>query len=846
MESTQEELLDLVIDAGRFVRFGRDGIQEAPLQVYCSVLMFAPRSSKVKQMFDRRIPWIDLRPEVAQDWDARLIEFTNHESADIQVRFSVDGTRVASGDDLHNLIVWVCATGAVLSRATLGGIECFDVSCKDLLAFGNAEGEISIWRNMERKNQRVLCGHEADIALVLFSPDGEWLASFDNKGVVMLWEVSTDFRRVMFHPGSTGYSQKMAFSSRRDSGMQAEDIFFATATEDLNAEHVQTTITLWRKRQGVKWELLLGFTRDGKLVGDPTFSHATLLCALVDCWTGMLEVVECEVGSNLKELQIRAKHIEGSFLDDRTRLVFLTRPQPDQSQLACIVCDGIGPMQLYELAGCDDERLVPVTMEFEESNRAIKTRLSPDGSLIAASKERNGWSLWKTDTGESVASTAGFDDFNFTFAPLGSTLIAANHGSIQLWDINLLRRQHARRRIQNLPMNVRRVDESRIVSADGLRAAVPLFVSDTNGTIDLYDLSTAQTAAGPLKILQPSSTGVSNRHGPCRLLFSSSRSWLAFRYRQGLDLWHLDSCYDTANPTRSIKVPWGPTLDKYDVVFSLDERAIACRDASGTVLVSKLDSRNADARRVYRCAFDSRFLSLTASKSRFYVTCLGPRGLEVFECGFDTNSALVYWNDGNLLRFLSRPIRTCNVIYSPDRNMFAVLDSDNIHIFNCSSSCHHKSFRQPVSLAPRYEWCNRNCCLLSDKHGSFRVNPRSSSLAAFDPCNQLPFSLSGPPRSDWILWMGQPLLWLPLDYCKSMLSFHNNTLGMRLLDEPTWLRFGPSTPTFEELVEKQPLDTTKYFQEMTEEVYDWLIAPSLQSVRDMELQTVQRRDPSGR
>lgn len=50
-------LLRLVHDARRFTLFCRSGIEQAPLQVYTSGLIFAPKRSVVRQQFENQIPW---------------------------------------------------------------------------------------------------------------------------------------------------------------------------------------------------------------------------------------------------------------------------------------------------------------------------------------------------------------------------------------------------------------------------------------------------------------------------------------------------------------------------------------------------------------------------------------------------------------------------------------------------------------------------------------------------------------------------------------------------------------------------------------------------------------------
>ena len=52
-------------DAKRFILYNRSIIEEAPLQAYCSALVFAPEGSLVRNQFENQIPgWISKLPKV--------------------------------------------------------------------------------------------------------------------------------------------------------------------------------------------------------------------------------------------------------------------------------------------------------------------------------------------------------------------------------------------------------------------------------------------------------------------------------------------------------------------------------------------------------------------------------------------------------------------------------------------------------------------------------------------------------------------------------------------------------------------------------------------------------------
>ena len=67
-------------------------IEQTPLQIYCSALVFAPVMSMVRKQFRDRVPrWMRRLPEVEKDWDALLQTLEGHSSWVCAVAFSPDG-----------------------------------------------------------------------------------------------------------------------------------------------------------------------------------------------------------------------------------------------------------------------------------------------------------------------------------------------------------------------------------------------------------------------------------------------------------------------------------------------------------------------------------------------------------------------------------------------------------------------------------------------------------------------------------------------------------------------------------------------------------------------------------
>ncbi|KAF8852969.1 NACHT-domain-containing protein [Acephala macrosclerotiorum] len=86
------DLRAFIQDATRFTVFNRSIIEQAPLQAYCSALVFAPEKSIVRETFEGCIPsWIQRKPRVETHWNAMLQILEGHTSGVSSVAFSPDG-----------------------------------------------------------------------------------------------------------------------------------------------------------------------------------------------------------------------------------------------------------------------------------------------------------------------------------------------------------------------------------------------------------------------------------------------------------------------------------------------------------------------------------------------------------------------------------------------------------------------------------------------------------------------------------------------------------------------------------------------------------------------------------
>lgn len=188
--TTAPKLSAFVYDACRFLLSNRYIIEQAPLQVYSSALIFSPNESIVRKEFSSYIPdWMTRHPEVPDQWSPELLVLEGHREAVLDVAFSPKQDLVASSSCDGSIRLWDITTGVEVSRFGLGGDNSVD-----------------------------------EVACISFSPDGKTLASARRNRGFELWEIATgevtmldeddQAEHVAFSPRGSPCSQMLVSATR--------------------------------------------------------------------------------------------------------------------------------------------------------------------------------------------------------------------------------------------------------------------------------------------------------------------------------------------------------------------------------------------------------------------------------------------------------------------------------------------------------------------------------------------------------------------------------------------------------------------------------------------------------
>ncbi|KAK3934300.1 putative vegetative incompatibility protein [Diplogelasinospora grovesii] len=109
-------LIDRVRDASRFILYHKWAIENSPLQVYASALVFSPARSITRKQFKKEEPeWIIRKPAMTDNWSACLQTLEGHSGPVKSVAWSHDATRLASASGDKTVKIWDPATGQCVS-----------------------------------------------------------------------------------------------------------------------------------------------------------------------------------------------------------------------------------------------------------------------------------------------------------------------------------------------------------------------------------------------------------------------------------------------------------------------------------------------------------------------------------------------------------------------------------------------------------------------------------------------------------------------------------------------------------------------------------------------------------
>jgi WD40 repeat protein len=384
----------------RFVLYNRPVIEQAPLQTYCSALVFAPAMSIVRNLFKDKIPaWIRRLPEVELHWSALRQILEGHEAVVSAVAFSPDCKLLAAASQ-DTVKIWDACSGAELN--TLEGhatavafssdgnlitllnstIDIWDANCETVLYTVEGFEDYSSWQNT-----------------VGFTQDGKLLASAYDNNTVKLWKL---WGADSGAPLQTleGHSAKVSAVALSPNGM-----LLASASEDGIAK-------IWDAKSGAELHTLDGHSSCVRAVA---FSpNGSMLASASEDWTA--KIWDAKSGAELHTLDGHSSYVRaGAF-------------SPNGKMLASASWDET--IRLWDTSsGAELDTLLNPSV--------CALTFSPDGKLLASASELESVFLWSVNLGGEQDMLGGHSRSvtTVTFSPNGKMLASASwDDAVKLWD----------------------------------------------------------------------------------------------------------------------------------------------------------------------------------------------------------------------------------------------------------------------------------------------------------------------------------------------------------------------------------------------------------------------------
>jgi WD40 repeat protein len=135
-------------------------IEQAPLQLYYSSLVFAPDKSVVKRLFEKPVlTSIQMKPKVQGNWSAVLQTLESGSGSVNIVVFSLDGQLLGTASDKETRL-WDPETGASrgVLKGQLGQVKAMAFSPNSQLLAIASDKEVKLWDPIAKTSHSVLKG----------------------------------------------------------------------------------------------------------------------------------------------------------------------------------------------------------------------------------------------------------------------------------------------------------------------------------------------------------------------------------------------------------------------------------------------------------------------------------------------------------------------------------------------------------------------------------------------------------------------------------------------------------------------------------------------------------------
>ncbi|RPA74546.1 hypothetical protein BJ508DRAFT_332960 [Ascobolus immersus RN42] len=122
IDKAPTNLLPIVEDVLRFILCNKQAMEHTPLQTYASALLFTPRQSSMRSLFESDFPnWVATNDVVPEKWDARLQSLQRKGTEFNSLSLSKSSRWIAAGSQSGSMIIWTLATGDLRRELKVAG-----------------------------------------------------------------------------------------------------------------------------------------------------------------------------------------------------------------------------------------------------------------------------------------------------------------------------------------------------------------------------------------------------------------------------------------------------------------------------------------------------------------------------------------------------------------------------------------------------------------------------------------------------------------------------------------------------------------------------------------------------